>query len=203
MIKIENLSYSYGDKKVLKNINLTVADGEKIGIVGESGSGKSTLIKLISGLYKVQEGTLQVDGKTAVVMQSLNLFPLTIRENITCGHTVSEEKITEAVKIAQLEDWVSSLPDGLDTFVGVRGGNVSGGQAQRISIARAIALDAPILILDEATSALDGKTSEKLMEALDEWWQNRTVISIAHRKEALSFCKKIYQLEEGQLCLKN
>lgn len=209
MIKIENLSYSYDDngsnekKLVLENINLFVADGEKIGIVGESGSGKSTLIKLISGVYKVQEGTLQVDGKTAVVMQSLNLFPLTIRENITCGHTVSEEKITEAVQIAQLEDWVSSLPDGLDTFVGVRGGNVSGGQAQRISIARAIALDAPVLILDEATSALDGKTSEKLMEALSGWWKNRTVISIAHQKEALSFCKKIYQLEGGRLCLKN
>lgn len=203
MIKIENLSYSYGEKQVLENINLTVNDGEKIGIIGESGSGKSTLIKLISGLYKVQKGILQVEGKSAVVMQSLNLFPLTIRENITCGHEISEEKIMAAIKIAQLEEWISTLPEGLNTFVGFRGGNVSGGQAQRISIARAIALDAPILILDEATSALDEKTSEKLIQALSFWWKNRTVISIAHRKEALSFCQKIYQLEGGHLCLKN
>ena len=93
MIKITDLSFSYGEKLVLKNINLTVHDGEKIGIVGQSGSGKSTLIKLISGLYKVQKGSIQVDGKTAVVMQSLNLFPLTIRENITCGHQIDDEKI--------------------------------------------------------------------------------------------------------------
>lgn len=199
MIKITNLSYFYGEKIVLKNINLTVQDGEKIGIIGQSGSGKSTLIKLISGLYKVQNGSIQVDGKTAVVMQSLNLFPLTIRENITCGHKIDDEKIAQAVKIAQLEEWINTLPQGLDTFVGVRGGNVSGGQAQRISIARAIALDAPNLILDEATSALDQNTSEKLIKSMSGWWKNKTVISIAHRKEALEFCSKIYRMEEGEL----
>lgn len=199
MIRITDLSYSYGEKLVLKNINLTVHDGEKIGIVGQSGSGKSTLIKLISGLYKVQKGSIQVDGKTAVVMQSLNLFPLTIRENITCGHQIDDEKILQAVKIAQLEEWIGTLPQGLDTFVGVRGGNVSGGQAQRISIARAVALDAPNLILDEATSALDQNTSEKLIHSLNDWWKNKTVISIAHRKEALEFCDRIYRMEEGIL----
>lgn len=199
MIRITDLSYSYGEKLVLKNINLTVHDGEKIGIVGQSGSGKSTLIKLISGLYKVQKGSIQVDGKTAVVMQSLNLFPLTIRENITCGHQIDDEKILQAVKIAQLEEWIGTLPQGLDTFVGVRGGNVSGGQAQRISIARAVALDAPNLILDEATSALDQNTSEKLIHSLNDWWKNKTVISIAHRKEALEFCGRIYRMEEGIL----
>lgn len=200
MIKIENLSYSYGENQVLKNINLTVGDGEKIGIVGQSGSGKSTLIKLISGLYKVQQGTIQVTGKTAVVMQSTNLFPLTIRENITCGHSIANETLEQAVKIAQLEEWISTLPERLDTFVGVRGGNVSGGQAQRISIARAIAVDAPIIILDEATSALDEKTSADLIFAMIKWWKNKTVISIAHRKEALEFCQKIYRLEDGVLC---
>lgn len=203
MIHLKNITYSYGEKTVLKNLNLSVEDGEKIGIVGESGAGKSTLIKLISGLYTVQSGEIKVNGDVAVVMQSLNLFPLTIRENITCGHNIPEEILHCAIKIAQLEDWIESLPDGLETFVGERGGGVSGGQAQRISIARAIAKDAPILILDEATSALDIQTAEKLMLALENWWQKRTVISIAHRTEALSRCERIYGLNGGKLCLKN
>lgn len=199
MIKIENINFSYGEKLVLKNVNLTIHDGEKIGIMGESGSGKSTLIKLISGLYSVQKGTLKVDDSIAVVMQSLSLFPLTIRENITCGHEVSEEKLMEAVRIAQIEDWIATLPDGLDTFAGVRGGNFSGGQAQRISIARAIARDAQNVIFDEATSALDNETAGKLMKGLAGWWKDKTVISIAHRVEALQFCDKIYRLEDGTL----
>ena len=198
-IVIKNLTHAYGDKTVLKVINLVVPEGQKVGIVGESGSGKSTLIKLIAGLYRVQEGELAVNGDTAVVMQSLALFPLTIRENITCGHDMPEERIELAVKTAQLTDWLSTLPDGLETFTGERGGQVSGGQAQRISIARAIAKDAPILILDEATSALDVKTADKLMTSLSEWWKDRTVITIAHRPEALSFCDVIYRLEDGVL----
>lgn len=199
MISLKNINYAYGEKIVLKDINLSVAAGEKIGIVGESGSGKSTLIKLISGLYSLQSGTLHVDGDIAVVMQSTSLFPLTIRENITCGHNVPEEKVQEAVRIAQLEDWIGTLPEGLDTFAGVRGGNFSGGQSQRISIARAIAKDAPNVILDEATSALDEVTALKLVEALGGWWQNKTVISIAHRPEALQFCDRIYKLADGVL----
>ena len=200
MINIENLSYSYGEKIVLKNINLKIPDGKKIGIIGESGSGKTTLIKLISGLYKIQQGSIQAEGKISVVMQGNQLFPFTIKENITCGHPIPEERIFEAVRIAQLEEWISSLPDGLNTFTGVRGDNVSGGQAQRICIARAIAADPYILILDEATSALDLKTSSRLIEALKPWWKDRTVISIAHRKEALDFCNEIYKLEDGILC---
>lgn len=198
-ITIRNLTHAYGEKTVLKGINLVIPEGQKVGIVGESGSGKSTLIKLIAGLYRVQEGELTVNGDTAVVMQSLSLFPLTIRENITCGHDIPDEQIALAVKTAQLEDWLSTLPDGLDTFTGERGGQVSGGQAQRISIARAIAKDAPILILDEATSALDVKTADKLMTSLSEWWKDRTVITIAHRPEALSYCDVIYRLEDGVL----
>lgn len=198
-ITIRNLTHAYGGKTVLKGINLCIPEGQKVGIVGESGSGKSTLIKLIAGLYRLQEGELTVNGDTAVVMQSLSLFPLTIRENITCGHDIPDERIALAVKTAQLEDWLSTLPDGLDTFTGERGGQVSGGQAQRISIARAIAKDAPILILDEASSALDVKTADKLMASLSEWWKDRTVITIAHRPEALSYCDVIYRFEDGVL----
>ena len=200
MIKIENLTYSYDQKVVLKNLNLTIPDGKKIGIIGESGSGKTTLIKLISGLYEVQQGNIFTEGKMSVVMQGNKLFPFTIRENITCGHEISDEQIWEAVRIAQLEEWIKSLSEGLDTFTGVRGDNVSGGQAQRICIARAIAQNPRILILDEATSALDMETSAHLIQALQNWWKDRTVISIAHRKEALEFCDKIYRLEDGVLC---
>ena len=200
MIKIENLTYSYEQKTVLKNLNLTINDGEKIGIIGESGSGKTTLIKLLSGLYELQQGKIIAEGKMSVVMQGNKLFPFTIRENITCGHKIPEEQIWQAVRIAQLEEWINSLPEGLDTFTGVRADNVSGGQAQRICIARAIAQNPRILILDEATSALDMETSANLIEALQNWWKERTVISIAHRKEALDFCDKIYRLEEGVLC---
>ena len=200
MIKIENLTYSYEQKTVLKNLNLTINDGEKIGIIGESGSGKTTLIKLLSGLYELQQGKIIAEGKMSVVMQGNKLFPFTIRENITCGHEIPEEQIWQAVRIAQLEEWINSLPEGLDTFTGVRADNVSGGQAQRICIARAIAQNPRILILDEATSALDMETSAHLIEALQNWWKERTVISIAHRKEALDFCDKIYRLEEGVLC---
>ena len=200
MIKIENLTYSYDQKVVLKNLNLTIPDGAKIGIIGESGSGKTTLIKLISGLYEVQQGKIFSEGKMSVVMQGNKLFPFTIRENITCGHEIPEEQIWEAVRIAQLEEWIKSLPEGLDTFTGVRGDNVSGGQAQRICIARAIAQNPKVLILDEATSALDMETSTHLIQALQKWWKDRTVISIAHRKEALDFCDKIYRLEDGVLC---
>ena len=133
-------------------------------------------------------------------MQGNKLFPFTIRENITCGHEISDEQIWEAVRIAQLEEWIKSLPEGLDTFTGVRGDNVSGGQAQRVCIARAIVQNPKVLILDEATSALDMETSAHLIQALQNWWKNRTVISIAHRKEALDFCDKIYRLEDGVLC---
>ena len=200
MIKIENLTYSYNQKVVLKNLNLTIPDGAKIGIIGESGSGKTTLIKLLSGLYEVQQGKIFTEGKMSVVMQGNKLFPFTIRENITCGHEIPDEQICEAVRIAQLEEWIKSLPEGLETFTGVRGDNVSGGQAQRICIARAIAQNPQIIILDEATSALDMETSAHLIQALQNWWKDRTVISIAHRKEALEFCDKIYRLEDGALC---
>ena len=200
MIKIENLTYSYDQKVVLKNLNLTIPDGAKIGIIGESGSGKTTLIKLLSGLYEVQQGKIIAEGKMSVVMQGNKLFPFTIKENITCGHEIPEEQLWEAVRIAQLEEWIKSLSEGLDTFTGLRGDNVSGGQAQRICIARAIAQNPRILILDEATSALDMETSAHLIQALQNWWKNRTVISIAHRKEALDFCDKIYRLEDGVLC---
>lgn len=206
-IYLNNISYSYGNHMVLKNINLKIKAGENIGIIGESGGGKSTLLKLISGLYGVQTGSLSVAGesspeqirkKVAMVMQASLLFPLSIRDNITCGHEISIQHMKEVCRMAQIADWIDSLPEGLDTNVGEQGGKVSGGQAQRIAIARAIAKKAPILLLDEATSALDVKTGCSLMTALNQM-SGTTILNISHRREALVGCDTIYKLIDGSL----
>ena len=204
---IENLNFSYGEKCVLHDINLTIQTGEAVGIVGVSGGGKSTLLKLVSGLYDVQRGTISVMGalssadrrrNVAMVMQSASLFPASIRDNITCGHEMSEDDIRRACDAAQLHDWIATLPEGLDTFVGERGGKVSGGQAQRIAIARAIAKDAPVILLDEPTSALDSGTSSALLMALNELTKGRTVLHVSHRPEMLSGCDRVLRLTGGR-----
>lgn len=207
-LRIENLSYSYGENEVLHEINLIVQTGESIGIIGVSGGGKSTLLKLISGLYAVQTGRIEVEGETepgkirkniAMVMQSAMLLPASIKDNITCGHFMSDEAISTACEAAQLSEWISALPDGIDTFVGERGSKVSGGQAQRISIARAIAKQAPVVLLDEATSALDGDTGSAVIMALESLAKGKTVVSVTHHPETLTNCKRIFRLEGGRL----
>ena len=159
-IIMDGVSFSFGEKEVLHSIDLRVANGESVGVVGASGGGKSTLLKLLSGLYQPQKGRILVDGVSqseeirkhvAMVMQNPMLFPASIRENITCGHEIAEGDILAACEAAQLSSWIETLPEGIDTSVGERGGKVSGGQAQRIAIARAIAKNAPIILLDEAT----------------------------------------------------
>lgn len=209
-ILIEDLCFSYAEKVILHGLELRVEAGETVGIVGASGGGKSTLLKLISGLYEVQRGSITVAGErdaegrrrqVAMVMQSPGLFPASIRDNITCGHAMSENRIAEACDAAQLTVWIDTLPDGLNTFVGERGGKVSGGQAQRISIARAIAKDAPVVLLDEPTSALDSETGTALMAALAGLVKGKTVLHVSHRQEMLTGCDLVYRLEGGRLCL--
>lgn len=207
-IHVENLSFAYGENQVLRDIHLSVETGESIGIIGVSGGGKSTLLKLLAGLYAVQEGIVEVHGarspedirkSVAMVMQNPMLFPASIKENITCGHPMSMDVIRLACDAAQLSDWIATLPDGLDTFVGERGGKVSGGQAQRIAIARAIAKGTPVVLLDEATSALDGDTGNAVLSALESLTKGKTVVSVSHRPEALVGCNRIYRLEGGRL----
>ena len=207
-ISIENLSFAYGDKRVLDNINLTVERGENVGIAGASGGGKSSLIKVIAGLYEIYGGCIAIDGEqspsrrrklTAVVLQNAVLFPSSIRENITCGHTMPDTVIERACEAAQLMDWISSLPGGLDTYIGERGGRVSGGQAQRIAIARAIAKDAPAILLDEPTSALDIETGAALMAAIAALAKGKTVLHVSHQTDMLKGCDRILRLEGGRL----
>ena len=207
-VVIENLDFSYGEKRVLSGVSLTVETGEAVGIVGVSGGGKSTLLKLVSGLYDVQCGGISVMGarasaerrrNVAMVMQSAALFPASIRDNVTCGHDMDEAGIRRACDAAQLSEWIASLPDGLDTFVGERGGKVSGGQAQRIAIARAIAKDAPVVLLDEPTSALDKDTAAAVILALDVLAKGKTVLHVSHKPETLAGCGRILHLEGGRL----
>ena len=207
-IAIARVHFSYEEKRVLEDINLTIESGETVGIVGVSGGGKSTLLKLISGLYDVCRGEIAVMGarasqerraNVAMVMQSAALFPASVRDNITCGRPIDELAIGRACEAAQLSEWIDSLPDGLNTFVGERGGKVSGGQAQRIAIARAIAKDAPVLLLDEPTSALDEETSASLLGALHDFMRGRTVLNVSHRPESLHGCGRVLRLEGGRL----
>ncbi len=207
-IQLREISFGYGEKKILDHISLTVREKEHIGILGGSGTGKSTLLKVLAGLYTVKEGDCAVAGEVlperirkqvAMVMQSPGLFPLSIRENITCGHPIAEEKLWEAVRAAQLEEWVKGLPEGLDSLVGERAGNISGGQAQRIAIARAIAKDTPVVLLDEPTSALDGETADALLQAMERLTEGKTVIHVTHREETIQSCDRILVLKEGKL----
>lgn len=207
-VVLREISFCYGEKKILDGVSLTVREKEHIGILGGSGSGKSTLLKLLAGLYPIKDGYCEVAGEcvperirkqVAMVMQTPGLFPLSIRENITCGHSISEEKVWEAVQAAQLEAWVRELPEGLDSLVGERGSNISGGQAQRIAIARAIAKDAPVVLLDEPTSALDGETAEALLRALERLTEGKTVIHVTHQEETVQNYDRILVLKEGKL----
>ena len=207
-IELQHVSFSYGEKHVLEDINLHVGTGDFVGIVGESGGGKSTLLKLLSGLYEPDNGMIRVSGmckpheirkQVAIVMQNPMLFPTSIRENITCGHEMEEKEIIKACEVARLMDWIESLPDGLDSYVGEREGKVSGGQAQRIAIARAIAKNANVILLDEATSALDQETKSAVLKALTQHTKDKTVVHVTHQQETLKGCHKIYRLGGGKL----
>lgn len=207
-IIIENLNFSYEGRQVLDNANLMARTGESVGIVGVSGGGKSTLLKLVSGLYEVQSGKICVMGarssadrrkNVAMVMQGAALFPASIRDNITCGHKMDEIDVLRACDAAQLTEWVATLPEGLDTFVGERGGQVSGGQAQRIAIARAMAKNAPVVLLDEPTSALDNNTSAAVIAAIEGLTKGKTILHVSHRLETLTGCDRVLRLAEGHL----
>lgn len=207
-VYLDNISFSYEDNMVIKNLSLRVKSGEHIGIIGDSGCGKSTLLKILAGLYEPDCGKAaiageclpgKVRGQVALVMQSNSLFPLSIRDNITCGHDIPEETVWTACKNTSLAKWIETLPKGLDTNVGERGNQVSGGQAQRIQIARALCKNAPVILLDEPVSALDKDTGYSVLRALHKLMKDKTVIHVTHHQDTLDGSYTIYRMEGGRL----
>lgn len=207
-VHLDNISFSYENAMIMKNLSLKVRRGEHIGIVGDSGCGKSTVLKIIAGLYEADCGETVIAGESspekirkyiALVMQQNSLFPMSIKDNITCGHDISDKIVWTACQSASLTKWIESLPDGLDTNVGERGNQVSGGQAQRIQIARALCKNASIILLDEPVSALDENTGHLVLSALNKLTESRTVIHVTHHRETLDDSYKIYRMEGGKL----
>lgn len=212
-LELRNVSFAYPDKPdnlVIKNINLTIKHGEKVGLVGHSGGGKSTLMNLLLGYYPIVEGQVLLDGKvvdnralgdlTSYVPQDTAVFHRSIRENIAYGRQdASEAEIVAAAKHAQADDFIRELDEGYDTLVGERGIKLSGGQRQRVAIARAILKDAPLLMLDEATSALDSESEKLIQAALWQLMQNRTAIVIAHRLSTIQKMDRIIVMDKGTI----
>jgi ATP-binding cassette subfamily C protein len=212
-IRMEGLNFSYADgRSVLKAISLQIDAGAKVALIGPSGSGKTTLAKVLCGFYPPREGELFFNGVSLtdigldvlrknlfVVLQQPILFNDTLRFNLTMGDNYSEEKIREALNIAQLYHFLKELPQGLDTLVGKGGVRLSGGQKQRLSIARMILSDPSVVIFDESTSALDVHTESELFEALRDFLQMRTVITIAHRLSTVQNSDYIYVMREGEI----
>ncbi len=213
-IHFEDVCFEYVENTpVLKHINLNVEKGETIAFVGNSGGGKSTIVSLIPRFYDVKSGSITIDGtdirnytlkslrqSIAVVFQDNFLFSGTIRENIMLGNeNATEEQMQKAIQMAYLDDFISTLKDGVDTQIGERGILLSGGQKQRVAIARAFLKDAPIIILDEATSALDNKAEAIVQKAIDNLMQDKTVFVIAHRLSTIRNADKIVVINQGEI----
>jgi ATP-binding cassette subfamily B multidrug efflux pump len=215
-ITFENVSFKYpgaGGEPVLKNISFTASPGETIAILGATGSGKSSLVNLIPRLYNVTEGKILIDGRdiksikletlrnsVSVILQESILFTGTIKDNIRWGkESATEEDIVEAAQAAQAHDFITKFPEGYETMLGQRGVNVSGGQKQRLSIARAIIKKPPILILDDSTSAVDMTTEAKIQKALKSLMKDTTCIIIAQRISTVIDADKIIVLEDGRI----
>jgi ATP-binding cassette, subfamily B, bacterial len=213
-IAFENVVFGYTpERPVLKGINLQIPAGKKVALVGLSGGGKTTLVKLIPRFYEIQQGSVKVDGvdnrmyplkvlrnNVSMVLQDSVLFEGTIRENIEIGRPgASDAEIIAAAKQAHMHETIIDLPDGYDTLVREQGKNFSGGQRQRLAIARAILRDAPILILDEPTAALDVEAEVEVMRAVDTLVVGRSVIVISHRLSTLGNVDEIIVLSDGRI----
>lgn len=212
-IEFRDVSFRYGEKWVLRHVNLTVEKGKTVAIVGQSGGGKSTLVDLIPRYYDVQEGEVLIDGVNVKDMaihdlrqlignvnQEAILFNDSFRGNITFGvDNATQQQIEAAAKVANAHDFIMETEHGYDTNIGDRGSRLSGGQRQRVSIARAILKNPPILILDEATSALDTESERLVQQALEHLMKTRTTVAIAHRLSTIRNADEICVVHEGEI----
>jgi subfamily B ATP-binding cassette protein MsbA len=211
VIEFKDVSFSYGEGTVLNEFNLTIRKGEKIGLVGLSGSGKSTLVSLLLRLYDVTDGTILVDGVDikqytlpsvrrafGLVSQDIFLFNDTVRENLTTGDQHTDEEIRNALEISYAWEFVKELPQQLETSIGDRGLRLSGGQSQRLTIARAFLKNRDVMLFDEATSALDNESEKIVQAALERVAGHKTVIAVAHRLSTLKDFDRIVVMKDGQ-----
>ena len=212
-IRFDNVSFGYGEKTVLNRVNVRLPRGFKLGVAGESGSGKTTLVNLLYRFYDVTSGAVTIDGadvrelsfddlrtQMALVSQEVFVFRTTVAENIAAGKlNATREDIEAAARAANAHDFIMQLPQGYDTVIGERGMTISGGQRQRLAIARAFVRNAPILVLDEATASLDSQSEAEVQAAIGRLEQNRTVICVAHRLSTLANMNQIIVLSNGNV----
>ncbi|MBI5274573.1 MAG: ABC transporter ATP-binding protein [Chlamydiales bacterium] len=212
-IIFENVSFCYGEKKIFQNKNLRIDAGEKVGLVGYSGAGKSTFVNLILRFFPVEKGRILIDGQDiahvtlesirqhiALIPQDPILFHRSLKDNIRYGRVeASEQEVIEAAKLAHCDEFIKKCSNGYSSLVGERGTKLSGGEKQRIAIARAMLLKAPILILDEATSSLDSVTEKYIQDSLEKLMANRTTIVVAHRLSTLSKMDRILVFDQGKI----
>lgn len=215
-IELRDITYSYPgtEKLIFDHADMKIPVGASVGIVGTSGAGKSTVVDILLGLLEVKTGHIYADGvdvkehyrawlkNVGYIPQMIFMLDDTIRRNVAFGvadEEIDEERIWEVLKEAQLDEFVRSLPEGLDTGIGERGIRLSGGQRQRIGIARALYGDPEVMILDEATSALDNDTEAAIMESINRLHGKKTLIIIAHRLQTIEKCDMVYRVEEGKI----
>jgi ABC-type multidrug transport system fused ATPase/permease subunit len=215
-IRLNEVSYTYQGalSPALNGLALSIKVGEFVGFIGSSGSGKSTLVDIVLGLLPCDSGRIEVDGQDiqenmrawqnqiGYVPQAIYLTDDTLRRNVAFGlpnEQIDDVAVQKAIKAAQLEEFVATLPEGLETVVGERGVRLSGGQRQRIGIARALYHDPSVLVLDEATSALDTATESGVMKAVNALQGSKTIIMVAHRLSTVEHCDRLYKLEQGRI----
>lgn len=215
-IAFEHVNFSYGQKPILKDVSLAIADRTTTAIVGPSGSGKTTLCNLIARFWDVDSGQIRIGGtdvkdytleslmnQISMVFQKVYLFADTIENNIRFGcPDATREQVVAAAKKACCDEFIRSLPDGYDTVIGEGGATLSGGEKQRISIARAMLKDAPVIIFDEATANVDPENEDKLQKAMEELMRDKTIIMIAHRLKTVRHADQILVLDEGRIVQK-
>ena len=207
-VKLKNIVFSYTERSnKIKIPEFILSKGDKISIMGESGQGKSTAMNILAGLYPLKNGELLIDGKIqkdkrldlVFVSQEVDLFDLSIRDNLCLGKDISDEKILELIKEAGLNDWYNELPQGLDTMVGERGIKLSAGQKQRLNLIRGILIDKDLYFFDEPTSNLDSLSEEKITNMIEKYLKDKTYVIVTHRPKLKELCNKHYIFENHMM----